>query len=137
MRRLKRLKRLTRCELRLLLRAAIVVAIVRTALWLIPFAFVRRLVARTVAVPEQIPVERCVWAVKVTSRCLPRATCLTQALALQALLAREGRKSRVEIGVAKNTIGAFEAHAWVICENQIVMGGSGIARYERLTAWEL
>ena len=42
----------------------------------------------------------------VVSRYLPGATCLTQALAAQALLTQSGFPSQVEIGVAKETTGA-------------------------------
>ena len=46
--------------------------------------------------------EQMVWAVTVVSRYLPGATCLTQALAAQALLTQSGFPSQVEIGVAKD-----------------------------------
>jgi len=136
MRRLTRLVGLRSRERRLLLRAFLVLGVARAALWVLALATVRRIVARTAGATEQLPVERFVWAVKVASRYLPRTTCLTQALAVQALLARAGHDSRVEIGVAKDAGKPFEAHAWVICGNQVVIGGPEVARFARLTAWE-
>lgn len=136
MRRLKRLAGLTNHDRSLLLRALFVAGVARGALWVLPVATARRLVAAAAVVPKEASAERFVWAVKTVSRYLPMATCLTQALTVQALLARAGHKSRVEIGVAKEA-GRFEAHAWVVCRDKIVIGGPSVERYSRLTAWEL
>ena len=136
MRRLKRLAGLTTGERGLLLRAFFVVGVSRVSLWALPFAIARRVVIATAGEAEGIPMEGLVWAVKVASRYLPRATCLTQALAAQALLARAGHKSCIEIGVAKDAEHRFEAHAWVICGDQVVIGGPDIGRYTLVTAWE-
>jgi len=137
MRRLKRLAVLTTGERRLLLRAAFVVGVARASLWVLPVAMARRVVAGSAGTLEPMPVDRFVWAVKVSSRYVPRATCLTQALAGQAPLARAGYESFIEIGVAKDPGQRLKAHAWVICGNQIVLGGPEVARYAHLTNWEL
>jgi len=134
-RRLKRWLSLTAGEQVLLLRALFVVGLARLSLWTVSVNAARRIVAGSVGSGGATSVERLVWAVRVTSRYVPGATCLTQALALQALLAQAGHQSRVEIGVAK-TADQLEAHAWVICRNQIVIGGPEIARYSRLAVLE-
>ena len=134
---LRRLASLTSGERRLLLRTLFVLAVARVALWMLPLAMARRVVAATTGGMKQIPVERLVWAVKVASRCVPQATCLTQALAVQALLASAGYASSIEIGVTKDTARRFEAHAWVICGSQIVIGGPEVSSYVRLTSWEM
>jgi hypothetical protein len=134
-RRLKRWLSLTAGERVLLLRALFVLGLARLSLWTVSVNAARRIVAAGVGSGGATSVERLVWAVKVTSRYVPGATCLTQALALQALLAQAGHESRVEIGVAKNA-NQLEAHAWVICRNHIVIGGPEIARYSRLAALE-
>ena len=133
MRRLKRFVRLTNSERLLLLRALCAVGAARASLWLRPNplppgegAAKRRVRANPLS-PEHYA-----WAVSVASRYVPKATCLTQALALQKLLVEAGHQSRVEIGVAKNT-GKFEAHAWLVCGDQIVIGGPNVDRYSRLT----
>jgi hypothetical protein len=59
---------------------------------------------------------------------------LTQAVAAHALLTRAGYESCIEIGVAKPAGGRFEAHAWVVCDDIVVIGGPNIGRYVRLTA---
>jgi len=132
MRRLKRLITLTSGERRLLLRAFFVLGVARVVVWLLPLAAARRMVTRTAGTTEHAPVERFVWAVRVASRYLPRTTCLTQALAAQALLASAGHESSIEIGVANDGQG-LEAHAWLTCRNQIVIGGPEVTRYARLT----
>jgi Transglutaminase-like superfamily len=132
MRRLKRLAGLTTSERFLLVRALLVVSITRVALWILPVDAARRIAARAAApAGKHIPVDRSAWAVKAVSRYIPGATCLTQALAAQALLTSSGHDSRVEIGVVREA-GRFEAHAWVICQDQIVVGGNEVARYVRL-----
>jgi hypothetical protein len=55
---------------------------------------------------------------------VPAASCLTQALALQAILARQGHPSVVRIGVAKSDNEEFAAHAWVECGGYVVLGHS-------------
>jgi hypothetical protein len=81
-------------------------------------------------------VEQFVWAVRAVSRSVPGATCLTQALAAQVLLTRAGHPSRVEIGVAKSEKNQFQAHAWLVLGDQVLIGGAGVERYTPLVAWE-
>jgi hypothetical protein len=68
--------------------------------------------------------ERIAWAVEKVARIVPRTTCLTQALAVQALLSRIGYASQLSIGVAKDKKGQLVAHAWVKSQGKVVIGGS-------------
>jgi transglutaminase superfamily protein len=133
MRRIRKLLYLTQSERRLLARTTLLVAAVRIALWTLPLAYVcRSLQQRRAAAPELavVPVSRLAWAVEVAARRIPGASCLTQALALQYLLARAGRESCVHIGVAKKVSGGFESHAWVECGGEVLIGDNGeLARY--------
>ena len=82
-------------------------------------------------------IEKIVWAVTVASRYVPAATCLTQALAGQILLAQHGEPALLQIGVAKNEAGNLEAHAWVESRGRIVIGDSReLFRYTRLPSVE-
>jgi Transglutaminase-like superfamily len=122
---------------RLLLRAFFLVALVRTGLFLLSFRTVKRLAARTRRrAPRAHSVGRCAWAVRASSRYVPGATCLTQALAAQVLLAESGYDSRIEIGVTKDEQRRFRAHAWVVCGEEIVIGGAEAYRYVPLAAWD-
>ena len=137
MRRLNRFAALDAQDRNLLLRALLLVAAIRAGLCLLPFRLVQRLTARTSMDTAAIhPVGKYVWAVRAASRCVPGATCLTQALAAQMLLARSGYDSRIEIGVTKDDARRFRAHAWVVCGDQIVIGGAEVDRYVPLAAWE-
>lgn len=61
------------------------------------------------------------------ARFVPGATCLTQAIALHVLLERQGHRSQIEIGVAREGNEAtFAAHAWVTCEGHVVLGARGV-----------
>ena len=120
----------------LLVRAFFLVASVRTGLFLLPFRTVQRFTAKTRRSAAQIhSVAHCAWAVRAVSRYVPGATCLTQALAAQVLLAESGYDSRIEIGVRKDEHRRFRAHAWVVCGEEIVIGGAEAYHYVPLAAW--
>ena len=104
------------------------VVIVRICLWVVPFSKLQRLLRlwpRFGGVGgRRPPMQPVTWAVTAVSRVVPRATCLTQALAAQALLRRSGYPARVRIGVTKDIGGRFEAHTWLESMGSVVLGGS-------------
>lgn len=122
---------LPRNRRRLLVRAFLTVAAFRAALSVLPFRWTRRLAARG---PGSGPVpatsaDDLVWAVSAAARRVPRATCLTQALALQALLTQDGHDATLRLGVARGELGALEAHAWLESGGRVVIGGPQSARF--------
>jgi len=132
-----RLRKLTPANLPLLASAGVVVVLVRVSLWLVPSRFLLRRVSRMVAgapLPaEPTPAVRQIgWAVRAVSRRVPRASCLTQALATQILLARRGYSSHLRIGVARDADTGFAAHAWVEIDGDVLVGGAGSSRYHVL-----
>jgi hypothetical protein len=64
------------------------------------------------------------WATRQAARVVPGATCLTQALTLQFLLAQQGETGIIRVGVKQETSGAIDAHAWVLHEDRVLLGGS-------------
>jgi hypothetical protein len=109
---------------------------VRFALWLVPW---RRLAASTDAkemvAPARPGVDRVEWAIRAASHFIPRATCLTRAVALHRLLSRHGYESVVQIGVSKAD-GRFDAHAWVEHDGRPLLSSSNdVARYSRFFSW--
>ena len=52
-----------------------------------------------------------------------RSDCLVQALAGQRWLVRQGIAAEIEVGTAKRPDGSFESHAWLRCQERIVLGG--------------
>ena len=121
----------------ILLRAFWSLVIWRLGLWLLSVRTLRqqtRIMRRRVR--KQHPIDRVVWAVNAAARYVPAATCLTQALAAQSLLTRNGHSSQLHIGVAKGPDREFGAHAWVQCHDRIVIGGGEMDRYTPLLTWE-
>jgi Transglutaminase-like superfamily len=127
---LARFLRLNREERGLVVRAASTVVLVRVALTILPFRWLRALVRkeRHRGKPGRHSPEELARAVARVSRRVPRATCLTQALALQSLLTRDGHVGTLRIGVAKDH-GRLRAHAWVENEHGILIGGEEAARF--------
>lgn len=126
-----------RPEGRLLALTLPLVALVRLALWLLPSAVIVRLVRRLATGPERStpgrpPLVAVVRSVEASSRRVPRASCLTQAVAAQLLLHHYGYGSTLCVGVAKEENGAFRAHAWVEHGGRIVIGGEESRHLVRL-----
>jgi hypothetical protein len=127
---LSRILTCSRLEYRLLLQAAPVVVGVRVALWVLPSRFILRVVRRLAvqasnsAAPPSVAIGMVIWAVEAVSRRVPRATCLTQALAAQLLLRAHGYDSTLCLGVAGGGSDDFMAHAWVERQGRVLIGGS-------------
>jgi transglutaminase superfamily protein len=66
-------------------------------------------------------------AITRAARHIPGATCLVQAITLCRLLDREGYDSVLRVGVQPPSAGRLEAHAWVECEGEIILGGRNSA----------
>jgi len=113
---------------RMLVKTLLVLWGMRLGLWLIPFQTLRRLLTKMAqGVPKprdesEDLINHVSWAVRATSRFVPRPTCLIKALATQFLLSRRGHEAHLQIGVAKTDEGRLEAHAWVESQGRIVAG---------------
>jgi hypothetical protein len=114
---------------RLLARAWLLVLGYRAALYAVPFRRLHEVSQRRRKRSDHsVAPDEYAWAVQAAARRVPRATCLTQALALQSLLGSAGYVSTLRIGVAKE--GAdFHAHAWLECDGRIVIGGAEADRF--------
>jgi hypothetical protein len=122
---------------RLLFQAALLVGAARLGLWLLPFRVVPSVLERLAwliarRVSTHVAAQRIAWAVVAVSSYIPIATCLTQALAACALLARQGCPAQLRIGVARAADGQLQAHAWVEVDRQVILGGSISGRYTPL-----
>lgn len=60
-------------------------------------------------------------------RLFPRNPCLTQAVLVQRHLRARGHPSELRIGVRKGATMTLEAHAWVECDGEVVIGSRGMA----------
>ena len=127
MRLLRKFARLEASDRLLLAEAAVVVPTVRVALTILPFRFVHRGVAAATRflhrpAPAVLSLDRITWAVTAVAARVPRASCLTQALAATLLLVRHGHAATLRVGVAKNDDGSLRAHAWLESGGQAILG---------------
>ena len=130
---LKRFLRLSKRGRLLLFQAAISIFLIRLSLTLLSLRNVHRLaVAIGWRSDEPFSADRIVCAVRSAARFVPGSTCLVQALVAQSLLAPHGYNPLLTIGVAKNECNQFEAHAWVVCENEVLIGGRQMGNYTAL-----
>jgi hypothetical protein len=125
---LRKLTALDAADRRLLAESLFIVPMTRLALWLLPFRHVHRGLAaatrRSLRRPRREPrsPERITWAVQAVAARVPRASCLTQALAATLLLARHGQSATLRVGVAKNDDGTLRAHAWLESHGRAILG---------------
>jgi hypothetical protein len=63
------------------------------------------------------------------ARLVPGASCLTQAIAAQIMLARLGYQSDMRVGVRQDAVAKIHAHAWLLSGGQVILGG-GVAEFE-------
>jgi hypothetical protein len=125
---LRELFRLSRNRRRLLLEAWSLVVLSRLSLWTLPKRTVKRALSASAPTPvseaPQESIEQLMWAVNAAARRVPRASCLTQAIAATTLLARHGHRSTLRLGVRKDEQNRLHAHAWVESGERVVLGGS-------------
>ena len=125
MRNWSRILALGHAEARFLVRCWATIAMVRLNLSLKRHATLRRRIDAMRADDPATLHDLChvSWGVSAASRYVPAATCLTQALAGQHLLAKLGKTSIVRIGVERDTGSELKAHAWLISGDHVVLGG--------------
>ena len=126
--RARKFGRLSARERLLVVRVIALLVLVRIALWKLPFCRVQRLAAwagKRVSYRSKPTAEQLASLVSVGSEYVPRASCLTQALVAQAVLSRYGYEPILKIGVARDANSGFEAHAWIECDGEVVIGRVG------------
>ena len=121
----------------LLLPALILVSAIRLGLWLLPVRVVGGALGAIVrprkgSIPDSSFADRVNRAVGQAGRVVPRASCLTQALAGQALLERHGVPTRLHIGVIREAGQALRGHAWVESEGKVVIGSTIMDKWSPL-----
>lgn len=119
----------------LLLHCLLIVALVRLSLLLVGYQPLLRWISRARATQGGIaPVHLGMWAIRHTARLVPGATCLTKALAGQYLCTRAGYPGVVRIGVLRRDDGSVTAHAWLVNDDSVLIGGreEDLGRFTRL-----
>jgi hypothetical protein len=129
-------RRLDPSDRSLLIRSVVWLASARLALWVLPLNTVRRLLAGRVrpGAAAHVSADRIAWAIAAARKVVPAASCLPQALAGEALLARHGHPVELRVGVVKTEQGRLLAHAWVESGGRVVIGQlhEGLSRYTPL-----
>ncbi|MBM9594024.1 lasso peptide biosynthesis B2 protein [Rhodobacteraceae bacterium MCCB 386] len=122
----------------LLLEALAWVIFIRASLWLRPYQKLLKFCQTCSIGHAGEHAERVPRAVRRAARWIPGASCLTQALAAQVLLARRGVRSVLHLGVNLTPSGGFGAHAWIEIDSIVVMGGDqrSLKRYSRIISHE-
>lgn len=140
---LRKLLRLAPSERFLLAEALFFLICIRLGLYVLPFGTVRRLTRSSVSATRRKPeravsgmANRLVWAVRVSSKFVPAATCLTRAIAVRTLLGRRGYDAQIHIGVAKSEDRGFHAHAWVELDGSILIGGPQSSGYTPVLSFD-
>lgn len=143
MKRLHKFLRLPGGERWLLLKAALLLGLIRIGLSLLSFQTLKQLLESVSRASSELrganpfSSDRIVWAVITASRyVLGTGGCLTQALAVQALLKRQGYPSRLRLGVRRPGGKHLQAHAWVESQDRVVVGGGELTQYTPLTAFD-
>lgn len=112
----------------LFIKTVVLVALIRTCLYLIPFSRIHttfnKLSRKHIKLNSPKTVDDIVWSVKVASYYIPKSTCLVQAITAQILMTHYNYDSILRIGVNKSN--DFEAHAWVEINNKVVLGESSM-----------
>lgn len=104
-------------------RCLAVLIAVRIALSTLGYGPIRRILPRPPARPDsRFYARQLARRITRLAPLVPGASCLTQALALQYLLGRAGHASHLQIGVRQDERGDFSAHAWVTCNDRVVLG---------------
>jgi len=131
-RKISRFRELSPPERRVFVEASVGVLGARVAVAALPFRTARALtrklrfaVQRYEALRARQPVdaETVARCVERAGRQVPGARCLQRALAGSVILARHGHETRLRIGVRRPTPDAFEAHAWLERDGEVLVGG--------------
>jgi len=124
---LRKIRALPVKDRQIFVKAFFLLSIIRLGLWLLPFRTLQKTLERLFRSPDtsdkQAPSpENFSRAVRAVSQYVPTATCLAQALTLQALLSQEGIHSDLALGVARDDESGIIAHAWVEINGTVIIG---------------
>lgn len=129
----------------LLLKACLLLGILRMAVLLLPFRGLTRIFNLTVGDNADMPspelrerAEMIAWAIRAAARRTPwQSTCLVQGLAGLTLLRGYGILCTLFLGVAKGESSPeqLEAHAWLCCGGHIITGAEGHGRFSVIASF--
>jgi hypothetical protein len=137
---LARFRALKAGDRRAVVEASVLLALIAVGLKVFPFTTIRAFVnqyAKAISPSYEVDAARLIWAVTTASRRAPlRATCLTEALAADAMLRRRGLECRLCLGVHTGGLAAdaLHAHAWLERQGNVILGSvENLADYAELS----
>jgi hypothetical protein len=119
----------------LVLQAAASLLVFRIGLYFLRFESLQWWATRAKRTKQSVPISKLIWAAMMGARLIPNSTCLVKALAASRLLAQNGYKSTLHIGV-KRTDSIFQAHAWLEYDGRAIIGSGEAPYFKRLWSWE-
>lgn len=124
---ISKFQRLGRQRRQLVVEAALALAFVSAALWVLPFNRAIRLGALPLGrkAMARFVAGDCAWAIETASRHLPwRTVCIQQGIAAQRMMRREGIDATLHYGIANDqSTGKIAAHVWASVDGRTVIGG--------------
>lgn len=108
----------------LFLTAFLLLVAARLALSIIGYKRIPKFRSSIKADPSAALSMRIGWAIDFSSKAVPGATCLVQAVAGQWLLLLRGYRTEIRIGVKKGVTQKLEAHAWLVSGQTVIVGGT-------------
>ena len=128
MRKLLRFLFLPYQEKKLLSQSLFLVVGIRLSLWIFPFRWLNNWLSGLGSpnlnnqLTDWSVIGKVTRSVRLCSRHVPQASCLTQALATQTLLRLKGLDSQLKFGVDKDENEKLMAHAWIEVDGKIIIG---------------
>jgi hypothetical protein len=138
---LRRFRRLSRSDRRLLAEALATLALSSAAIRLLPFRRIAELASRRPARAQAAGAStqwgrRVRWAVNAWGKRVPwRAVCFQRGLAAHLMLRRRGLPSVLHYGVTQDGDQGLAAHVWVSLGGYAVTGGEDAPRFSRLASF--
>ncbi|MEM7698433.1 MAG: lasso peptide biosynthesis B2 protein [Verrucomicrobiota bacterium] len=124
---------------RLVLEALVILTWARVVVWIVPFRQVAKMLSSSKASePIGSPAEanNIGWAIRVVSNRVPGFHCLVQGLAATRMLHRRGLPASTHFGVRKDPeTAAIGAHAWVICDGEVITGERNRSNFEPIATF--
>lgn len=104
------------------------VLLIRVGLYFFRFDRIRKMMVQpVVGDPERAAkLLRILEAIRFASAIVPKATCMTQAIAGQAIASWFGIPTRLHLGAQKTQAGTVNFHAWLVWREQVVLGGEDV-----------
>jgi hypothetical protein len=132
-----RLRRLSREQTRLLVRASALLAMASAAVSLLPFRHAIRFGCVRLASTKHSSIEDIVSAVEAVARRVPwRTMCIEKGLVVQRMLRSSGVDAVLHYGARMNSKDAsVEAHVWVSVSGRAIIGGESAADYADLASY--